>query len=119
MGGKRSAAWLGVVAVCLLLASRPALTEPLPAVRQQQLLRMLRQDCGSCHGMTLRGGLGPALHAEAMRALPHSAIAAVIYHGRPGTPMPPWKTLLSAEEADWLAAYLQSDAALLAKDKTP
>jgi len=86
------------------------------AERQQTLLRMLRQDCGSCHGMRLTGGLGPALQPQAMRQLPRSSVAAVIYHGRPGTPMPGWKTMLSADEAEWLAGVLQDDAAPAAQE---
>lgn len=78
------------------------------APRQQQLLHMLKQDCGSCHGLALTGGLGPALTREAMQRLPLASLSAVIYHGRPGTAMPPWKTMLKAEEAEWLATYLQS-----------
>jgi cytochrome c55X len=27
--------------------------------RQRELIRMVRQDCGSCHGLQLTGGLGP------------------------------------------------------------
>ena len=38
----------------------PAAAEPSPA-RQKELIHLVRQDCGSCHGMTLQGGLGPAL----------------------------------------------------------
>jgi len=44
-----------------------------------------------------------------MRELPRDSIAAVIYHGRPGTPMPPWKSMLSAAEAEWLAGVLQGE----------
>ena len=100
--------------VCLLLLLTLAWplagsAQPTPE-RQAQLLRMLRQDCGSCHGMKLTGGLGPALTAEALRGQPLQSLAATIYHGRPGTPMPPWKSLLSAEEADWLALQLLSPA---------
>lgn len=29
--------------------------------REKELETLLYQDCGSCHGMTLKGGLGPAL----------------------------------------------------------
>jgi cytochrome c55X len=92
--------------------------EPGPD-RQQALLRMLRQDCGSCHGMRLTGGLGPALQPQAMRQLPRSSIAAVIYHGRPGTPMPGWKTMLSADEAEWLAGVLQGDTAAAVQESKP
>jgi mono/diheme cytochrome c family protein len=36
---------------------------PVPAAldtaRQAELLHLLKHDCGSCHGMTRKGGLGP------------------------------------------------------------
>lgn len=96
--------WIAV-ALGLTAAWPPAWAQPEPA-RQQQLLRMLRQDCGSCHGMRLSGGLGPALTPQALQDQPLQSLAATIYHGRPGTPMPPWKSMLSAAEADWLAQQL-------------
>ena len=34
--------------------------------RAAQLVRMVRQDCGSCHGMRLTGGLGPALDRKSV-----------------------------------------------------
>jgi cytochrome c55X len=77
-----------------------------PAKRQQQLVRMVRQDCGSCHGMRLTGGLGPALTAEALAERPLDSVAATIFHGRPGTPMPPWRAMLSEDESRWIAARL-------------
>lgn len=89
----------------LLLAGAALAQEPAPA-RQQELLRMVRHDCGSCHGMRMTGGLGPALTSQALQRLPQAAIAATIYHGRPGTPMPPWRSMLSEQEADWIAARL-------------
>ena len=67
------------------------------AAHEQALIRMVRQDCGSCHGMRLTGGLGPALTREALAGKPVEALAATIYHGRPGTPMPPWRAMLSAD----------------------
>ena len=70
-------------------------------------VRMVRQDCGSCHGMRLTGGLGPALTREALAEFPLDSLAAVIFHGRPGTPMPPWKAMLSEPEARWIALRLQ------------
>lgn len=75
--------------------------------RQQQLLHLLKQDCGSCHGMTLKGGLGPDLLAERMAILPREFIVTAIAKGRPGTPMPPWENLLSASDIEWLAGQLQ------------
>lgn len=77
-----------------------------PPERTAQLVRMVRQDCGSCHGMQLTGGLGPALTRQALAAKPPEYLAAVIIHGIPGTPMPPWSAMLSESEAQWIAAQL-------------
>lgn len=74
--------------------------------RQRTLLRMLRQDCGSCHGMQLTGGLGPALTRAALSERTQESVFATIYYGRPGTPMPPWRALISEPEAHWLAQRL-------------
>ncbi|WP_409559733.1 c-type cytochrome [Hydrogenophaga sp.] len=92
----------------LLLGPALALAESAPdATRSAELVRMVRQDCGSCHGMRLTGGLGPALTREALADFPLDSLAAVIFHGRPGTPMPPWKAMLSEPEARWIAVRLQ------------
>jgi cytochrome c55X len=68
----------------------------------------VRQDCGSCHGMRLTGGLGPALTPQALANWPQDNLVQVILHGRPGTPMPGWAPLLSADDARWIAQRLQS-----------
>ena len=78
------------------------------ADRRQALVRMVRQDCGSCHGMRLTGGLGPALTPQALQEKPVESLAATIYSGRPGTPMPPWRAMLSFEEAQWIVEQLLS-----------
>jgi cytochrome c55X len=80
--------------------------EPPSSVRAQALVRMVRQDCGSCHGMLLTGGLGPAITPQALRDIPVDSVAATIYHGRPGTPMPPWKAMVNESEARWMAERL-------------
>jgi len=89
-----------------LLAGGSAVAQVPGGAREAQLVRMVRQDCGSCHGMTLAGGLGPALTREALADKPVESLAATIYHGRPGTPMPPWRSMLSADEAHWIAERL-------------
>lgn len=76
------------------------------AARRQALVRMVRQDCGSCHGMRLTGGLGPPLTPAALADKPVESLSATIFHGRPGTPMPGWRTMLSAGEAAWIASQL-------------
>ena len=71
------------------------------------LTNMVLQDCGSCHGMTLRGGLGPGLRPEDLEQRPVEALAAIIREGVPGTAMPPWKELLSDEEILWVSRQLK------------
>lgn len=67
---------------------------------------MVRQDCGSCHGMLLTGGLGPPLTREVLAGKPLAGLAATIYQGRPGTPMPGWRALLNEAESFWIAEQL-------------
>jgi cytochrome c55X len=80
------------------------------AARSRELLRLLKQDCGSCHGMRLTGGLGPALTPEALRTKPAESLVATIVSGRPGTAMPPWRRFVSEAEAQWLVARLLTGA---------
>lgn len=86
----------------LMVIAAPAAAEPVSASRQQQLLHLLTQDCGSCHGMTLQGGLGPPLTPDALAGKPREAMVATVMHGRPGTAMPPWSGQLEPEEIRWL-----------------
>ncbi len=97
-----------VFALFCLSTAEMALAEPT-ATRQKELVRMVRQDCGSCHGMTLQGGLGPALLPAALKDKPAEGLAATIYYGRPGTPMPPWQQFLSEAEAAWIVDKLISE----------
>lgn len=76
--------------------------------RQSELLYMLDQDCGSCHGLTLKGGLGPALQPERLIDRSAADLAEIILDGVPGTPMPPWRPLMSEQEALWLAQVLKA-----------
>ena len=69
---------------------------------------MVRQDCGSCHGLRLTGGLGPALTREALADKALDSLAATIYSGRPGTPMAPWKAMVNEAEALWNAQQLMA-----------
>ncbi len=94
--------WLGLSGSLL---ATPVVAQQAPT-REQTLIRMVRQDCGSCHGMHLTGGLGPALTPAALADKPVESLAATIYGGRPGTPMPPWKAMLSEAEATWIAQRL-------------
>lgn len=85
-----------------------AQTAPGPGpIRQAELGHLLIHDCGSCHGLTLAGGLGPALTPAALDGKPAGYLALVILHGRPGTAMPPWRPFLTPAEADWIARRLK------------
>jgi cytochrome c55X len=92
--------------LCAGLLANPAAAETPSTERQAELRHLLYQDCGSCHGMRLTGGLGPALTPEALQGKPRELLIATVSEGRPGTPMPPWKPLLSASEIAWLVDTL-------------
>lgn len=89
-----------------VLSAQVVADDGVNADRQQQLLHLLKQDCGSCHGLTLKGGLGPALLPEDLQGKPLSFLAETILNGRPGTAMPPWRGLIQPAEASWLAQVL-------------
>lgn len=96
--------WL--ILFSLLLSSVVHADRPISDSRQKELENMLIQDCGSCHGLTMKGGLGPALTPERLRGMPVAFVTSTILQGRPGTAMPPWKGMLTVEEANWMALYL-------------
>jgi cytochrome c55X len=80
-------------------AAEERITDP---AHQKRLMNLLVQDCGSCHGLRMTGGLGPALLPQALEGKPRENLIALIMMGMPGTAMPPWKPLLSEAEAEWL-----------------
>ncbi len=97
---------LAVPLVALAVPGATALAARPDAERRAQLTHLLRHDCGSCHGMRLTGGLGPALTPAAICAKPRALLRQAILAGRPGTPMPPWQGLLSEDEVAWLVELL-------------
>jgi cytochrome c55X len=100
---------LAAAALLALLAPGGAgAGDAVPPGRAADLERLVRQDCGSCHGMRLSGGLGPDIRAEALSEIPAETVTAIILDGLPGTAMPPWRPLITREEAQWIAAYLKS-----------
>ena len=97
------------LAMCTLAA--PATAEAVTAGRQTELRNLVHQDCGSCHGMRLTGGLGPALTPQALQGKNHAFLFATISEGRHGTPMPPWGVLLTEQEINWIVDYLKTPEA--------
>lgn len=76
------------------------------AVRRVELVKLVRNDCGSCHGMQLNGGLGPALTPQALKDKPEKSLITTILYGRSGTPMPPWQAFMTEAEAAWIVENL-------------
>ncbi len=96
----------------LLLLGQPVFAGELPQQRQNELRDLLLQDCGSCHGMTLKGGLGPALTPDVIATRSRDMVRTTIEQGRSGTPMPPWKNILDNDDINWLVDTLYKGSAL-------
>ena len=99
----KASIWL---ALSMLFSAALYAADDISASRQQDLRNLLVQDCGSCHGLQMKGGLGPALLPSTLHGKSAEYISAIILDGRPGTAMPAWRPLLSPLEADWLARLL-------------
>jgi cytochrome c55X len=98
----RAALGLGALA----LTAAPAAGQPDEG-RRSELVRLLRHDCGACHGLELTGGLGPPLTPERLEGRSVAALTKIILNGVPDTPMPPWGRFLTRAEAAWLARHLK------------
>ena len=94
-----------LITSCIFIAP-PSMAE-VDSARQAELLYLLKHDCGSCHGMTLKGGLGPSLLPAALLGKPDELMVTTILDGRANTAMPPWKNMLTQDEAEWLTAQLR------------
>ncbi len=101
----RILSWL---ALSLCLSAPLAAADDIPGERQAELKNLLIQDCGSCHGLQMKGGLGPPLLPQHLQGQGKNAeyLSAVILHGKSGSAMPPWNALLSPAEARWMAERL-------------
>ncbi len=74
--------------------------------RQKELRNMLAHDCGSCHGLTLKGGLGSSLLAKDLANKSDEFLVNTILEGRKNTAMPPWKPFMTEQETLWLVQKL-------------
>ncbi len=108
MARRRNRRWRAFeAALAVALIGQTASAGTPDAARTRVLADLVRQDCGSCHGMTLKGGLGRALTPESLRESTTDGLARIILDGVPGTPMPPWSGLITEEEALWIAESLR------------
>ena len=72
-----------------------------------ELASFVKQDCGSCHGMTLKGGLGRPLTTDRLSGFDVETLKDVVLNGVPGTAMPPWAGILTPDQAEWIARNLK------------
>ncbi|CTQ63337.1 c-type cytochrome [Roseibium album] len=87
-----------------LLCCTPALAgETSPSA---DLVDLVHQDCGSCHGLTLKGGLGPDIRPQSLSHYDVETLSTVVLDGIPETAMPPWRPLMSEADAKRVAEYL-------------
>ncbi len=94
----------------MLLAVYQAGVADVSSQRGEEIAYIVKQDCGSCHGLTLAGGLGPDLKAQRLQSLPDEYLISVIKNGIPDTPMPPWQTFFNDEEIAWIVTQLKEGA---------
>lgn len=97
---------IGIIAQFVLAAVASA-TE-LSAGDAARLTDFVRQDCGSCHGLTLKGGLGRPLLPKDLEHYEVEGLADIILHGIPKTAMPGWDRILNRREAEWIAGALKA-----------
>lgn len=98
---------MSIKLLSLLLVTLPAAGGEISAARQQVLRDLLKQDCGACHGLTLKGGMGPALLPETLKSKSDDFLADTILNGRVGTAMPPWQPFMNRDEALWLVDLIR------------
>ncbi len=91
----------------LVLSGTGAALAGVAPQRQAELRHLVRHDCGSCHGMTLKGGLGPSLLPDALSGKPAAFLEYTILEGRYGTAMPPWRGILDDQEVHWMVEQLR------------
>lgn len=94
-----------LIALTVLVSALAKAAEPVEP-RRSEIVRMVRQDCGSCHGLTLQGGLGPALTPTALAQRPLDSLVWTVLQGRPGTAMPGWSRFLDEAEVRWIIGRL-------------
>jgi len=95
-----------ILFAALLSASGASATD-YTALSGDRLAEFVRQDCGSCHGLTMKGGLGRPLTADRLTHFDVESIRDIVIDGIPGTAMPPWAGILTDEQADWIARRLK------------
>lgn len=80
----------------------------IPESRQLELKHLVKHDCGSCHGMTMKGGMGPSLLKKDLATFSDEYLFQVIKFGRPQKAMPPWNKILTDTEIKYVIKILRT-----------
>lgn len=91
--------------ISLLLISQTALAD-INQARKMELHDLVLEDCGACHGLTLKGSLGPSLLPSALHGKSRKYLLTTILDGHKNTAMPAWRGVLNKEEAAWIVKQL-------------
>lgn len=89
---------------CFAFAGDPDTVGP---AKERELSNLVVQDCGSCHGLTLKGGLGRPITPSALESFDVGTVRDIVLNGIAGTPMPPWAGIVTPREAQWIAEGLK------------
>lgn len=95
--------------LCLLffVSSSCFAAEPT-AERQTEIRELVKNTCAGCHGVDLKGAMGPSLQPAALASKTDELLIETITNGRKGTMMSSWKSTFSADEIKWLVGSLKS-----------
>ncbi len=96
--------WLTYIPATLADTAAPSMN----AARQKELILLVRNDCGSCHGLSLKGGLGTPLTPDAVAGKDDLSLRETILRGRTGTAMPGWSNFMNESEAQWIVEQLKT-----------
>lgn len=97
--------------ILLLLMACGSHAGEVTTFRAAELQNLVQQDCGSCHGLTRKGGLGPDIRAQTLTGYEPEGLVGIIKYGIDDTAMPPWGPLLNDDEINWIAEYLLKEIA--------
>lgn len=75
--------------------------------RRSELLYFVEQNCPACHGIRMRGSIGPALSKANLQHLSVNAVTLTILYGLTDKGMPAWEAQLSERDAYWIAELLK------------
>lgn len=91
----------------IIMATTDSLASGFDFSSHKEMSEFVRQDCGACHGLSLKGGLGKPLLKDNLEDYDQETIEMIILDGIPETAMPPWRGVLSEEQVKWIAKSLK------------